>query len=96
VLAALNGDRDLALAESRSPDIYALLGMKDESIRAIKDILRENPIVNPSRDTFMSYAYLDLVHNPFLDKLRDDPRFREIVAAQKKVYEGLVKKYGDL
>jgi TolB-like protein/Tfp pilus assembly protein PilF len=96
VLAALNGDRDLALAESRSPDIYALLGMKDESIRAIKDILRENPIVNPSGDTFTSYSYLDLVHNPFLDKLRDDPRFREIVEAQKKVYEELVKKYGDL
>jgi TolB-like protein/Tfp pilus assembly protein PilF len=87
VLAAMNGDRDLALAESRSPDIYALLGMKNEGIQAIKDILRENPNY---------YSYLDLVHNPFLDKLRDDPRFREIVAAQKKVYDGLVKKYGDL
>jgi len=87
LLAAMNGDRDLALAESRSPDIYALLGMKNEGIQAIKDILRENPNY---------YSYLDLVHNPFLDKLRDDPRFREIVAAQKKVYDGLLKKYGDL
>jgi TolB-like protein/Tfp pilus assembly protein PilF len=89
VLAALNGNRDLALAESRSPDVYALLGMKDEGIQALKDINRTKPVFN-------NYSYLDLVHNPFLDKLRDDPRFREIVAAQKKVYDGLVKKYGDL
>jgi len=89
VLAALNGNRDLALAESRSPDVYALLGMKDESIQALKDINRTKPVFN-------NYSYLDLVHNPFLDKLRDDPRFREIVEVQKKVYDGLVKKYGDL
>ena len=40
VLAALNGNRDLALAESRSPDIYALLGMKDEGIQALKEYLQ--------------------------------------------------------
>ncbi|MCJ7643639.1 MAG: tetratricopeptide repeat protein, partial [Candidatus Aminicenantes bacterium] len=89
VLAALNGNRDLALSESRSPDIYALLGMKDEGIQALKDISRKIP-------AFGNYYYLDLVNNPFLDRLRDDPRFREIVEAQKKVYDGLVKKYGDL
>jgi TolB-like protein/Tfp pilus assembly protein PilF len=89
VLAALNGDRDLALAESQSPDVYALLGMKDEGIQALKDINRTKPVFN-------NYSYLDLINNPFLDKLRDDPRFREIVAAQKKVYDGLVKQYGDL
>ena len=89
VLAALSGDRDLALAESPSPDVYALLGMKDEGIQALKDISRKIPAYN-------NYSYLDLVHNPFLDQLRDDPRFREIVEAQKKVYKGLVKKYGDL
>jgi len=89
VLAALKGDRDLALAESRSPDIYALLGMKDEGIQALKEISRKIPAYN-------NYSYLDLVNNPFLDKLRDDPRFREIVETQKKVYEGLLKKYGDL
>jgi adenylate cyclase len=89
VVAALNGDRDLALAESRSPDVYALLGMKDEGIQALKDINRTKPVFN-------NYSYLDLVHNPFLDKLRDDPRFREIVEVQKKVYDGLLKKYGDL
>ena len=54
-----------------------------------RNIYKANPIRN-------NYSYLDLVHNPFLDNLRDDPRFREIVEAQKKVYEGLVKKYGDL
>jgi TolB-like protein/tetratricopeptide (TPR) repeat protein len=89
LLAALNGDRDLALAESRTPDIYALLGMKDEGIQALKEISRKIPAYN-------NYSYLDLVNNPFLDKLRDDPRFREIVEAQKKVYDGLLKKYGDL
>jgi len=90
LVAALNGDRDLALAESRSPDVYALLGMKDEGIQALKDFNRKLiPAIN-------NYYYLDLINNPFLDRLRDDPRFREIVAAQKKVYDGLVKKYGDL
>jgi TolB-like protein/tetratricopeptide (TPR) repeat protein len=92
VLAALNGDRDLALADSRFPDIYALLGMKDEGIQALEDIDRINPVFNEDQN----YSYLDLVNNPFLDKLRDDPRFREIVEAQKKVYDGLFKKYGDL
>jgi predicted Zn-dependent protease len=90
VVAALNGDRDLALAESRSPDVYALLGMKDEGIQALKDINRKLiPAIN-------NYYYLDLINNSFLDRLRDDPRSREIVEAQKKVYDGLVKKYGDL
>jgi TolB-like protein/Tfp pilus assembly protein PilF len=92
VLAALNGNRDLALADSRFPDIYALLGMKDEGIQALKDINRTNPVFNEDQN----YSYLDLLNNPFLDKLRDDPRFREIVEAQKRVYDGLLKKYGDL
>jgi len=89
VLAALNGDRDLALAESQSPDVYALLGMKDEAIQALKDIRRDDP-------SFNYYSYLDLVHDPFLDNLRDDPRFLEIVETQKEIYNGLLKKYGDL
>jgi TolB-like protein/Tfp pilus assembly protein PilF len=89
VMAALNGDRDIALAESRSPDVYAILGMKDEGIQALKDFYRGNPAHN-------SYSYLDLLHNPFLDQLRDDPRFREIIEAQMKVYEGLIKEYGNL
>jgi len=89
VLAAMKGDRALALTESRSPDIYALLGMKDESIQALKDIYRKHRVFN-------NFSNLDLVHNPFLDKLRDDPRFREIVKEQKAIYDEQVKKYGDL
>ncbi len=89
VLAALKGDRDAALEESRSPDVYALLGMKDEGIQALRDYYEGDPARN-------SYTYLDLLHNPFLDPLRADPRFREIVEDQKENYERLVKKYGDL
>jgi len=57
--------------------------------KPLKDIYKENPARN-------NYSYLDLVHNPFLGRLRDDPRFWEIVEAQKKIYEGLLNKYGDL
>lgn len=89
VLAALNGDIKLALTESRSPDIYALLGMKDESIQALKDFYGKHPVVN-------YFSYLDLLHNPFLNPLRNDPRFKEIVKEQKAIYDERLRKYGDL
>jgi len=89
VLAALNGDSRLALMESRSPDIYALLGMKDESIQALKDFYGKHPVSN-------NFSYLDLLHNPFLDPLRNNPRFKEIVKEQKAIYDERLRKYGDL
>ncbi|MCJ7524635.1 MAG: protein kinase, partial [Candidatus Aminicenantes bacterium] len=89
VLAALNGDRRLALMESQSPDIYALLGMKDESIQALKDFYGKHSVSN-------NFSYLDLLHNPFLDPLRNDPRFKEIVKEQKAIYDERLRKYGDL
>ncbi len=77
------------MALDRSPDVYALLGMKDEAIEALRRVDRRD-------HTGPRYEYLNLVHDAHLDPLRGDPRFRAILAERKAEYDERVKKYGDL
>jgi hypothetical protein len=42
------------------------------------------------------YPYLDLMNNPFYKNLRDDPRFKKIVAESREKYEEFSRKYGNL
>jgi adenylate cyclase len=89
LLAAARGRKDEALALDRSPDVYALLGMKDEAIEALRRVDRRD-YSGPR------YEYLNLVHDAHLDPLRGDTRFRAILAERKAEYDERVKKYGDL
>jgi serine/threonine protein kinase/tetratricopeptide (TPR) repeat protein len=87
VLNAARGKKDEALELSRdSPWVYSVLGMRDEAIDIMQKTISEGNI----------YPYLSLIHNPFYDKLRGDPRFEKIVAQAKKTYEERLKKYGNI
>ena len=89
VLAAARGLRDEALALNPSPDVYALLGMRDEAIEALRRMDR-SVYIGPR------YEYLNLVHDAHLDPLRDDPRFKAVLAARKAEHEERMRKFGDL
>jgi non-specific serine/threonine protein kinase len=89
-LLAARGERDRALALAQDEIVYCLLGMKEEAIRSI-----EKQAAEPHRRT-RAYLYLWLTTDPATAPIRDDPRFQRIVAEQKKVYDEMLAKYGDL
>jgi serine/threonine protein kinase/tetratricopeptide (TPR) repeat protein len=89
VLLADKGEKERALALYRNSEVYALLGMNDEAIKCLQEEIRGR-IVWPY--TF----YQDLVNIRYYDKLRADPRFLEIVEREKKIYEDVLRRYGDL
>lgn len=66
--------------------IYALLGMKEEALEVLEE----------SKPTEINGHYLYLINNPYLDNLRDDPRFMEMVRISKEKYDALVKYFEDL
>jgi hypothetical protein len=73
----------------RSPDVYALLGMKGEAIEALRRV--DHGDYNGPR-----YEYLNLAFDAHLNPLRGDPRFRAILAERKAEYDERVKEYGNL
>ncbi len=85
-LFAARGDKDKALGLHQDPDVYALLGMKDEAIQAIRKRAEKRG----------TYLYLDLVNNLSYQALRSDPLFKEILSKAKKEYESFLAKYGNL
>jgi len=86
MLLAARGEKEKALALSKDdPEVYALLGMKDEAIQSLK-----------SRSNEKESLYLYLLHYPLFADLRDDPRFMALVEKEKKKYEEYLRKYGDL
>jgi hypothetical protein len=99
---AVNGEREKALVIIRDLDIYeytaliapvySLLGMKDEAIENIQEVIKNGFFEIKT----YPYTYIALTENPFLDGLRDDPRFREIVKEEKKKYQERVKKFSDI
>jgi TolB-like protein len=84
VLAAAN-EKEKALALSQEPEIYALLGMKDDAIEFLKN-----------RAASKESLYLFLLNYSVFANLRDDPRFIELVESEKKKYEEVLRRYGDL
>jgi eukaryotic-like serine/threonine-protein kinase len=88
LLYAVRGDSVKALAMMQQPDalVYAVLGMNDEAMAAI----RKNP--RGVRD----YSYLSLINNPLYDPLRVDPRFQELLGRRKAEYDDLVRRFGGL
>lgn len=88
VLAA-KGEKEKALALWKNSEVYSLLGMKDKAIQHLNQEIRQSV-----RYPYLFYLYL--LNNPFYENLRDDPRFKEIVKNEKKLYEKYLEKYGDL
>jgi len=66
--------------------IYSLLGMKNEAITLLSEIVNKDSYKDVS-------IYLSLKNNRYLDKLRNENRFKKILAEEKKKYEELLEKY---
>ena len=102
IIYAIEGKKEEALAIIKGKDpyyftslfskVYSLLGMKDEAIENISKAIDRGFY---EVQTFL-HSYLVLRSDHYLDNLRDDPRFKEIVKKQKKKYEEYLKRYGDL
>jgi serine/threonine protein kinase/Tfp pilus assembly protein PilF len=101
LLLAVKGDRAGALALLKSDEApysleatsaYSLLGLKDTAILNIKK--GHDQGFHLTQDYL--YAYPFLINNRDFDGLRDDPRFQDIVAQEKALYEAKIRKYGDL
>jgi tetratricopeptide (TPR) repeat protein len=87
LMLAARGEKERALALSRSYVIYALLGMTDEALDGMERAIERSATALP---------YLELVNLRLYDGLRDLPRFQALLARQRKVYEERQAKYGDL
>ena len=89
---AAKGEKENALqliGDRQNMQVYALLGMKNEAIQFMENTL--------DRDKKLETSYYLLYKiNPCYDRLRDDPRFDEMLEKHKQVYDEILKKYGDL
>ncbi len=103
-ISAYKGEKEKALAqiEGAKKDtytytyllsrVYAILGMKDEAIEIIK--LGVERGFQETQDYLYDYPFLANCY--YLNPLRNDPRFIQILGQQKKKYDDNMKKYGDL
>ncbi len=106
--AAARGDKESALAaieavrDAGRPTrgtyyrsrVFAALGMLDEAVATI-----ESGIDRSFEDVFDYLYYFPFLNNTrdhFYDKLRDDPRFIEILRLEERKYAEKLEKYSDL
>jgi serine/threonine protein kinase len=90
VLYAVNGEKDKALSVNISEKyikyyIYRLLEMSDETIQYLNEDFDR---VKNAKSTW----YLGLKYWPIYDFLRPDPRFQEILAKHRELYEENLRK----
>jgi serine/threonine protein kinase/Tfp pilus assembly protein PilF len=90
ILHAAKGNKEAALKLAKDERIYALLGMQEEAIDYIEKV------ISTGKYYVFQYSYLPLLNSPIYKPLQDHPRFKEILAKQKKIYDERIKKYGDL
>jgi len=91
-LAIISGIKERVYFTYLLSNVYALLGMEDEAIQNIQEAIEKSIYEIKT----YAYNYLYLKNNHFLDNLRDDSRFKEIVKQQEKIYKERLKKYGNL
>jgi serine/threonine protein kinase/Tfp pilus assembly protein PilF len=89
LLLAARGKKDEALALYKNSEVYALLGMNDEAIESLNGEIRKT-VTRPY------IFYLDLLNNPFYEKVRGDARFKELARREKKLYDENVERYARL
>ncbi len=89
MLWAEKGEKDKALAIWKDSDVYSLLRMKDEAFQELDKEIRKTVL-------YPYIFYQNVIHNPFYDSLRGDPRFQELVEREKKLYDEAARKYGEI
>ena len=88
-LLALEGKKEEALSLDRSLVVYSLLGMNNEALNLIDSLGSLNNFTN-----FWTYPFLNTVKST--DFIKDEPKFKEILARAKVVYDEREAKYGHL
>ena len=68
--------------------IFSLSGFKDEAIKLIDN--------RPIAYNVHGENYLDMLHNPFFDILRDRDEFRASLQKAKQIYEENLLKYAEV
>jgi TolB-like protein/Tfp pilus assembly protein PilF len=86
LLLASRGAREEALKLGRSAAVCAILGAKQESLTLLED----------STNQTGRCIYLDLLHNPLYEKLRNEERFQTLLEQQRHLYEDRLTRYGGL
>ena len=71
-----------------SASIYSILSKKDEALALMQERQKEQ-----EKEIHRS-EYLKYKHLPWYENLRDNDRFKAILAKEKERYETLLKKYG--
>jgi TolB-like protein/Tfp pilus assembly protein PilF len=91
LIYASKGQKEKALNtyKDKSTIIYSLLEMKDEAL-GVLTLWCERQL----KQKISQYYFLK--NNPFYENLRSDPRFQEILAKHKELYEENLRKYGDI
>ena len=74
--------------------VYAVLGMKDEAIRAIELAIDQG--FGDAYDYFYFFPFLNNTRDYFYDKLRGDPKFNEILRREERKYAEKLEKYSGL
>jgi tetratricopeptide (TPR) repeat protein len=92
---AIDGKEEEALKTIQSAGrtyrmvLHAILGKKDKTLILLQKGIEIYQGIKRSR-------YFSLKNHLIFDHLRDDPRFQEILAKHKELYEENLAKYGDI
>jgi eukaryotic-like serine/threonine-protein kinase len=86
MLLAAHGDRKQALQLSHAPEVYALLGMRSETLSALEE----------KAGTNATYHYQSVATNPLFIPFRNDIRFQAVLSRLQTSYNERMTKYGDL
>jgi len=89
LLRAVEGNKDAALSLKPSLIKYSLLDMKKEALDLADSYYADTNFTS-------SWTYLHLLNDPTVNFIREDARFKKILAAAKKVHDERVAKYGHL
>jgi non-specific serine/threonine protein kinase len=93
IMYAVRGQKENALNASNNRGaqffVYPVLGMKDDAIKLCQEYSEK---LLKREQSF----YLEFKNLWFLENIRSDPRFQEILAKHKELYEENLRKYGDL
>jgi len=88
LLLAAEGKREEALILSKGFYLYSLLNMKEEAID------RADSISLVTNYTTSFYTYTCLINDKATEFIREEPKFKEVLARAKVVHEERIRKYG--